>query len=114
MRPRYKCRTVRAPTPRHPGSVSLELGRGARLRPLRLLVVVALAVATAAAGCGTTALDVKRVSVAVQPPGNVAMHLKVSRPDGQAVALVASDFKVYEDGKAIPPKKLKRALLPAS
>jgi hypothetical protein len=71
-------------------------------------------VASAVACATTTSLEIKKVAVAVEPPANVAMHLKVTRPDGQAVTLLATDFKVYEDGKAIPAKKLKRALLPAS
>ena len=69
----------------------------------------------AAIGCaGTTALEVKKVRAVAEPPANVALHLKIKRPDGKAVTLLATDFKVSEDGKQIPSKKLKRALLPAS
>jgi len=66
-------------------------------------------------GCASTpTLQLKVVDVAVAAPANVAMHLKVTRPDGQSVTLLASDFKVLEDGKPIPAKKLKKALLPAT
>lgn len=56
----------------------------------------------------------KAVAVSAQAPANVALHLKVTAPEGQSPALVASDFAVEEDGKAIPAKKLRRALLPSS
>ena len=66
-------------------------------------------------GCGTaTALDMKSVKVVVQPPSNVALHLKVTPPEGQTATLLATDFAVYEDGKQIPNKKVRRALLPSS
>jgi len=82
--------------------------------PRRTLGVLVIAGgALAAIGCaGTTALEVKKVRGVVEPPANVALHLKIKRPDGKAVTLLATDFKVYEDGKQI--KKAKRALLPAS
>ncbi|HEY4186998.1 MAG TPA: vWA domain-containing protein [Polyangia bacterium] len=66
--------------------------------------------------CATTPnLQIKKVSTAVAAPANVAIYLKVTREDdGQPVTLLASDFKVYEDGKQIPAKKLKRALLPTT
>jgi len=66
-------------------------------------------------GCASTpTLQMKVVDAAVAPPANVALHLKVTRPDGEPVALEATDFKVLEDGKPIPGKKLKRALLPTT
>ena len=66
-------------------------------------------------GCGTaTALDMKSVKVVVQPPSNVVLHLKVTPPEGQTATLLATDFAVYEDGKQIPNKKVRRALLPSS
>ena len=66
-------------------------------------------------GCASTpTLQIKVVDAAVAPPANVALHLKVTRPDGEPVTLEATDFKVLEDGKAIPGKKLKRALLPTT
>jgi von Willebrand factor type A domain len=84
--------------------------------PSRTVGLLVMMAATAAAvGCaGTTALEVKKVRAVIEPPANVALHLKIKRPDGKAVTLLATDFKVYEDGKQIPSKKLKRALLPAS
>lgn len=66
-------------------------------------------------GCASTpTLQIKVVDAAVAPPANVALHLKVTRPDGEPVTLEATDFKVLEDGKPIPAKKLKRALLPTT
>jgi len=66
-------------------------------------------------GCASTAtLQMKVLEAAVAPPANVALHLKVTRPDGEPVTLEATDFKVLEDGKPIPAKKLKRALLPTT
>jgi len=67
----------------------------------------------AVGGCGsTTSLQIKKVAATVEPPSNVAMHLKITTEEGQPVTLVATDFSVYEDGKQIPSKKVKRALLP--
>ena len=66
-------------------------------------------------GCASTpALQIKVVDAAVAPPANVALHLKITRPDGEPVTLEDTDFKVLEDGKPIPAKKLKRALLPTT
>jgi len=56
----------------------------------------------------------KAVAVSAQAPSNVAVHLKVTQPEGRTATLLASDFTVEEDGKAIPAKKLRRALLPSS
>jgi len=68
-----------------------------------------------AGGCGsTTSLAIKAVAVSTQAPSNVAVHLKVTQPEGATATLLASDFVVEEDGKAIPAKKLRRALLPSS
>jgi hypothetical protein len=53
---------------------------------------------------------VQKIEVVTMPPANVALYMKISRDDGQPLALKASDFNVYEDGK--PVKKAKRALLP--
>lgn len=80
-----------------------------------MLLVVALGAVAAslAAGCATgQALEVKKVDATVQPPANIALYLKIARQDGQPVTLLANDFKVYEDGKQVPAKKVKRALLP--
>lgn len=66
-------------------------------------------------GCASTpTLQIKVVDAAVAPSANVALHLKVTRPDGEPVTLEATDFKVLEDGKPIPGKKLRRALLPTT
>ena len=71
----------------------------------------ALLVLLGAASCATgQQLEMKKVDAVAQPPANVAFFLKIARPDGQPVTLLAKDFKVYEDGK--PSKKVKRALLP--
>ncbi len=81
----------------------------------RWSAVFVWALASGVAACATTPnLQIQKVGVAVGAPANVAMYLKVTRPDGQPVTLLASDFKVYEDGKQIPVKKLKRALLPVA
>ena len=78
-------------------------------------VTVATLALAASAGCGsTTSLAIKAVAVSAQPPSNVAVHLKVTQPEGRTATLLASDFAVEEDGKAIPAKKLRRALLPSS
>jgi hypothetical protein len=58
-------------------------------------------------------LRVTKVAVSTQKPSNVALYLDV-RDNGRPVAgLQEKDFKVYEDGKLIPAKKGKRALLDA-
>jgi len=76
---------------------------------------VAAALVAGGLGCASTpTLQLKVVDVAVAAPANVALHLKVTGPEGQPVTLLASDFKVLEDGKPIPAKKLKKALLPAT
>jgi hypothetical protein len=62
-------------------------------------------------GCGTgKTLQVTKIDLVALPPANVAVYMKVSREDGQPVTLSATDFNVYEDGKAV--KKARRALLP--
>jgi von Willebrand factor type A domain len=75
-----------------------------------------ISVLTVVLGVGACAtgqqLDVHKVDAVVQSPANVALYLKIARPDGQPVTLLANDFKVYEDGKQVPAKKAKRALLP--
>ena len=71
----------------------------------------ALVALLGAVSCATgQQLEMKKVDAVAQPPANVAFFLKIARPDGQPVTLLAKDFKVYEDGK--PSKKVKRALLP--
>lgn len=81
----------------------------------RWMMAIVWALLSGGGACATTPnLVIQKVGVAVGAPANVAMYLKVTRPDGQPVTLLASDFKVYEDGKQIPSKKLKRALLPVA
>ena len=72
------------------------------------------AAALVAVGCGSSGtLRVTKVAVSTQKPGNLAFYLDV-RDNGRPVpGLQEKDFKVYEDGKLVPPKKGKRALLDA-
>ena len=65
-------------------------------------------------GCGSSgSLHVTKVAVSTQKPGNIALYLDV-RDGGRPVpGLQEKDFRVYEDGKLIPAKKGKRALLDA-
>jgi hypothetical protein len=77
------------------------------------MLVAALAALAGIGACATgQQLEVKKVDAVVQPPANIALYLKVARQDGQPVTLLASDFKVFEDGKQVPAKKVRRALLP--
>jgi hypothetical protein len=71
-------------------------------------------VCAALIGCGSSGnLRVTKVAVATQKPGNLAFYLDV-KDNGRPVAgLQEKDFRVYEDGKLISPKKGKRALLDA-
>jgi hypothetical protein len=66
------------------------------------------------AGCGTSGtVHVTKVAVSRQTPSNLAFYLDV-RDNGRPVpGLQEKDFRVYEDGKLVPPKKGKRALLDA-
>jgi hypothetical protein len=88
--------------------------RPSRTSEARRLVLLAATFGGLAVGaCGsTTSLQVKKVAAVAEAPSNVAMQLKVTAEEGQPVTLLATDFSVYEDGKQIPSKKLKRALLP--
>jgi hypothetical protein len=65
-------------------------------------------------GCGSSgSLHVTKVAVSTQKPSNLAFYLDV-RDNGKPVAgLQEKDFRVYEDGKLVPAKKGKRALLDA-
>jgi len=65
-------------------------------------------------GCGSSgSLRVTKVAVSTQKPSNLAFYLDV-RDNGRPVpGLQEKDFRVYEDGKLVPPKKGKRALLDA-
>ena len=68
------------------------------------------AAAVAAGGCGS--LKVTKIAGATQRPANVAIYVDVHDPSGNAVpGLVEKNFRIYEDGKLIPPAKAKRALL---
>lgn len=80
--------------------------------PIAPLILAVVAVLGGGACAGGQKLEVKKVDAVAQPPANVALYLKITREDGQPVTLLANDFKVYEDGKALPPKKVKKALLP--
>jgi hypothetical protein len=72
---------------------------------------VLLPVCAAAIGCGGS-LQVKKLDAVVQPSGNVAVYFTVDNKNGQPVPdLSANSFRVYEDGKLLPDKKAKRALL---
>jgi len=64
-----------------------------------------------ALGCGGT-LQVKKMDFVTQPPGNVAVYFTVDDKDGRPIPdLSAAAFQVYEDGKLVPDKRAKRALL---
>jgi len=65
-------------------------------------------------GCGSSGtVHVTTVAVSTQKPSNLAFYLDV-RDNGRPVpGLQEKDFKVYEDGKLVPAKKAKRALLDA-
>lgn len=78
------------------------------------LGLVFSAAALVGAGCGSSGtLRVTKVAVATQKPSNLAFYLDV-RDNGRPVpGLQEKDFRVYEDGKLVPPKKGKRALLEA-
>jgi hypothetical protein len=78
---------------------------GALLGPGLLAVLI---------GCGSSGtLHVTKVAVSTQKPSNLAFYLDV-RDNGRPVpGLQEKDFRVYEDGKLVPPKKGKRALLEA-
>ena len=68
------------------------------------------AAALVTAGCGS--LKVTKIAGATQRPANVAIYVDVHDPSGNAVpGLVEKNFRIYEDGKLIPPAKAKRALL---
>jgi len=85
------------------------------VRPSRTLFPIAFAALSACSlgACATgQPLEIKKVDAAVQAPANVALYLKITREDGQPVTLQPGDFKVFEDGKQLPPKKVRRALLP--
>lgn len=77
------------------------------------LPVALTAVSLLGGACASgQALEIQKVDAVAQPPANIALYLKITRKDGQPVTLLPADFKVYEDGKQIPAKKVKRALLP--
>jgi hypothetical protein len=79
-----------------------------------VLFAALLTLAGVGVGCGNSGtLHVKKVAVSTQKSGNLAFYLDV-RDNGRPVpGLTEKDFKVYEDGKLVPPKKGKRALLDA-
>jgi hypothetical protein len=64
-----------------------------------------------AGGCGGS-LKITKLSTSTQRPANVALFLDVRNGDGEPIGgLEEKNFKVYEDGKLVPPSKAKRALL---
>ena len=81
------------------------------LRKTALLFAMALA-AGAVSACGSSgSLKVTKIAASTQKPGNIALFLDV-RDKGRPVAnLEEKDFRVFEDGKLVPAKKAKRALL---
>jgi hypothetical protein len=83
------------------------------VRPPQKAMLVLFAMLLLGACATGQQLDVKKVDAVVQAPANIAVYMKIAREDGQAVTLLPNDFKVFEDGKQIPAKKLRRALLPA-
>jgi hypothetical protein len=77
--------------------------------PTRVSIVAAAW--AVACGCSTSkALQIRTIDVVTGPPANIAIYMKVSREDGLPVMLEATNFTVYEDGKAM--KGVRRALLP--
>jgi len=65
-------------------------------------------------GCGGSgAVHVTKLSVSTQKPSNLAFYLDVKENGRPVPGLQEKDFKVFEDGKLVPPKKGKRALLDA-
>jgi hypothetical protein len=81
------------------------------LRKTTLLFAMALA-AVAVSACGSSgSLKITKIAATTQKPGNIALFLDV-RDKGRPVAnLEEKDFRVFEDGKLVPAKKAKRALL---
>jgi hypothetical protein len=79
-----------------------------------LFVGPVLFAALVAAGCGGSGtVHATKVAVSRQMPSNLAFYLDV-RDNGKPVpGLQEKNFRVYEDGKLVPPKKGKRALLDA-
>lgn len=65
-------------------------------------------------GCGGSgSVHVTKIAVATQKPSNLAFYLDVKENGKPVPGLQEKDFKVYEDGKLVPAKKGKRALLDA-
>jgi hypothetical protein len=81
------------------------------LRKSTLLFALALA-AAAVSACGSSgSLKITKIAASTQKPGNIALFLDV-REKGRPVAnLEEKNFRVFEDGKLVPEKKAKRALL---
>src|SRR5947207_11606695 len=69
---------------------------------------------TALLGCGGSgSVHVTKLAVATQKPSNLAFYLDVKENGRPVPGLQEKDFRVYEDGKLVPAKKGKRALLDA-
>lgn len=86
--------------------------RAVRSSSAPLLLALAVTSSVGGACASGQALEIHKVDAVTQAPANIALYLKITRKDGQPVTLLPADFKVYEDGKQIPAKKLRRALLP--
>ena len=82
-----------------------------RRKTLRVLILAgAASVGAMGSGCGS--LKVTKIAGATQRPANVAIYVDVHDTSGNAVpGLEEKNFRVYEDGKLVPPAKAKRALL---
>lgn len=92
-----------------------------RSRRSQAVVLTAATFVTAVAGLGVAGcggpgggggLRVKKLAAATREPSNVALYLSVETKGGDPVGgLSSASFRVFEDGKLVPEKKAKRALL---
>jgi hypothetical protein len=78
------------------------------------LATVASLIGVVGVGCGTSGgnLKLKVLDSVTHPPANVALYFSVSTKAGAPISdLQPAAFHIYEDGKLVPEKKGKRALL---
>jgi hypothetical protein len=81
----------------------------ANRRWVEMLVWVALALS---AGCSALyRLDVEPIAKSVDPPGNVAVYLSVSRDKQPISGLSERSFRIYEDGQLVAPDQGRQTLL---
>lgn len=74
-------------------------------------VVLPLVAALSVAGCAAP-LKLTRLQAAAHPPSNVAVFFAVDKADGVPVAdLVASDFRIYEDGKLVSSDESRQTIV---